>query len=147
VAVASAGVDDKASAAGLPSYPERRMRLIAVCWTFVALALFLTSTSCATGSAAETGVVQGTLEAVGGPVPGPGRPLKGSIKLRDSDGTAFTATVGSDGVFVVRVPIGTYAVTGRSPLYEGGNTDCFSSGSVLLGVGATIHVIVMCEES
>lgn len=123
------------------------MRSTAVCWTFVALALFLTSTSCATASAAQTGVVQGTLEAVGGPAPGPGRPLKGSITLRESDGTAFTATVGSDGVFVVRVPTGTYAITGRSPLYEGGNTDCVSSGSVILSVGATIDVIVTCQES
>jgi hypothetical protein len=122
------------------------MRLIAVCWIFVALALLLTSTSCATASAAETGVIQGTLEAVGGPVPGPGRPLKGSITLRASDGTTFTATVGSDGVFAVRIPIGTYAVTGRSPLYEGGNTDCFSSGSVILSVGATTHVVVTCQE-
>jgi hypothetical protein len=119
-------------------------RVIAVCWTFVALALFLTSTSC--GAAGPSGVVQGTLEAVGGPVPGPGRPLKGSITLRDSGGTVFAATVGSDGVFSVRVPIGTYAITGRSPLYEGGNTDCDSSGSVTLSVGATIHVVVSCQE-
>ena len=122
------------------------MRTLAVCWTFVALALILTSTSCGAVSAARTGVVQGTLQAVGGPAPGAPRPLKGSITLRESDGAVFTAAVGSDGVFVVRVPIGTYAITGRSPLYDGGRTDCISSGSVILSVGAMIHVVVLCEE-
>jgi hypothetical protein len=122
------------------------MRSIQVCWTFVALAFFLTSTSCDAASAAGTGVVQGTLQAVGGPGPGAPRPLKGSITLRGSDGTVFTAAVGSDGVFVVRVPIGTYAITGRSPLYDGGSTDCLSSGSVILSVGAMIHVVVSCQE-
>jgi hypothetical protein len=123
------------------------MRSIAVCGTFLVLALFLAATSCGAAPAAETGVVQGTLQAVGGPAPGAPRPLKGSITLRDSDGTVFTATVGSDGVFLVRVPIGTYAVTGRSPLYEGGNTDCLSSGPVSLRLAATIHVFVSCQES
>jgi len=131
--------------AGLPRYPDRGMRSIAVCLTFAVVAL-LTSTGCGAALAAETGVVQGTLQAVGGPVPGPGRPLKGSIALRDSDGTVFTTTVGSDGAFMVRVPTGTYAITGRSPLYEGGDTDCLSSGSVILGVGATMHVVVSCQE-
>ena len=87
-----------------------------------------------------------TLEAVGGPGPGPARPLNGSIALRDSDGAVVTATAGSDGVFLVQVPIGTYAITGRSPLYESGNTDCSSSGPATLMVGATIHVVVVCPE-
>ncbi len=44
-------------------------------------------------------------------------------------------------------PIGTYAISGRSPLYDGGNTDWLSSGPMTLRVGATIHVIVSCQES
>jgi len=111
------------------------------------LALVLTSTSCGAAPAVETGVVQGTLEAVGGPAPGTPRPLKGSITLRGSDATIFTATAGSDGVFLVRVPIGTYAITGRSPLYDGGDVQCPSSGPVTLTVGATIRVVVACQES
>ena len=94
----------------------------------------------------DSGVVQGTLEAVGGAAPGTPRPLKGSVTLRDSDGTVFTATAGSDGVFLVRVPIGTYAITGRSPLYDSGNADCPSSGPVTVTVGATIRVVVACPE-
>jgi len=97
------------------------------------------------GSTVATGVIQGTLEAVGGAAPGTPRPLRGSIRLRDSDGRIFTATVGSDGVFLVRVPIGTYAITGRSLLYDGGNVDCPSSGPATLTVGATIRVVVACQ--
>jgi hypothetical protein len=108
------------------------------------LAFLVTATSCGAGPTTETGVVKGTLEAVGGP--GPARPLNGSIALRDSDGAVFAATAGSDGIFLVQVPIGTYAITGRSPLYENGNTDCTSSGPATLTVGATIHVVVVCSE-
>ena len=46
-----------------------------------------------------------------------------------------------------RVPIGTYAITGRSPVYDSGNVDCPSSGPVTLTVGATIRVLVACQES
>ena len=122
------------------------MRSIAVCKPFALLALVLTATSCGATPTVETGVVQGVLEAVGGPGPGTPRPLNGAITLRESDATMFTATVGSDGVFLVRVPIGTYAITGRSPMYDGGNVDCTSSGRVTLTVGATIRVLVACQE-
>jgi hypothetical protein len=122
------------------------MRSIAACGPVAVLALLVTATSCGAGPTTETGVVKGTLEAVGGPGPGPARPLNGSIALRDSDGAVFTATAGSDGVFLVQVPIGTYAITGRSPLYESGNTDCTSSGPATLTVGAAIHVVVVCSE-
>jgi hypothetical protein len=122
------------------------MRSIAVCGPFAVLALVLTSTSCSAAPTVHTGVVNGTLEAVGGPGPGPARPLNGSVALRASDGTVFTATTTSDGVFSVGVPIGTYAITGRSPLYESGDADCSSSGPATLTVGATIHVIVVCPE-
>jgi hypothetical protein len=98
------------------------------------------------GSTVDTSVVQGMLEAVGGVAPGTPRPLKGSITLRDSDGTVFIATAGSNGVFLVRVPIGTYAITGRSPFYDSGNADCLSSGPVTVTVGATIRVVVACSE-
>jgi hypothetical protein len=93
------------------------------------------------------GVVLGTLEAVGGPAPGTPRPLRGSITLRDSGGTAFTATAGSDGVFSVRVPPGSYTITGRSPLYDSGNVDCPSIAPATVTAGATIRVVVACQES
>jgi hypothetical protein len=110
------------------------------------LALLLTATGCGAGPTTNTGVVSGTLEAVGGPGTVPARPLNGSIALRASDGTVFTATTTSDGVFSVRVPIGVYAISGRSPLYQSGAVDCISGGPATLTVGATIHVVVVCSE-
>jgi hypothetical protein len=97
-------------------------------------------------SALGTGVVVGALEAVGGPAPGTPRPLSGSITLRDSVGTVFTGTAGSDGLFSVRVPPGVYTVTGRSPLYNSGTVDCQSVGSVTVAARTTIRVVVMCQE-
>jgi photosystem II stability/assembly factor-like uncharacterized protein len=100
-------------------------------------------------STSGNGVVLGALEAVGGPAPGTPRPLRGAITLRDSAGTAFTATAGSDGVFSVRVPTGSYTITGRSPLYDSGNVDCHSiaPAPVTVTAGATIRVVVACQES
>jgi photosystem II stability/assembly factor-like uncharacterized protein len=98
-------------------------------------------------SAPQSGLIDGTLEAVGGAAPGTPRPLSGSITLRNSDGRVFTATAGSGGVFTVRVPIGTYTVTGRSPLYDSGSANCYSGGpATVTGAGETIHVIVACSE-
>ena len=131
----------------MPRYPDRGMCPIAARGTVAVLALLLTSTSCGTAPILATGVVQGTLEAVGGPGPGTARPLNGSIALRDSSGTVFTATAASDGVFLIRVPIGIYAITGRSPLYDSGDVDCQSSGAANLTANATIHVVVMCQEA
>jgi hypothetical protein len=122
------------------------MRSITLCGLVAVLALILTSTSCGVASTVETGVVQGTLEAVGGPAPGTARPLKGSIALRDTDGAEFPATAASDGAFQIRVPIGIYAISGRSPVYESGVADCLSSGPATLTVDATIHVVVVCQE-
>jgi hypothetical protein len=93
------------------------------------------------------GVVAGTLEAVGGPAPGTPRPLSGAVTLRDSAGAVFTGTAGSDGMFSVRVPIGSYTITGRSPLYSSGNVDCQSIAPVTVTADATIQVLVTCQEA
>jgi hypothetical protein len=98
-------------------------------------------------SVPPTGIIDGTLEAVGGGAPGSPRPLSGSITLRNSDGTVLTATAGSDGAFVVRVPIGRYTITGRSPRYDGGGTDCYSGEpATVTGADETVHVTVACSE-
>jgi hypothetical protein len=93
---------------------------------------------------AGNGRVLGTLEAVGGPPPGTPRPLRGSITLRNSSGTTFKTTAGSNGAFVVRIPPGTYTVIGRSPLYNG---DCQPIEPVTVVAGTTIQVVVACQES
>jgi photosystem II stability/assembly factor-like uncharacterized protein len=93
-----------------------------------------------------TGVVLGTLDAVGGLAPGGPRPLPGSITLRDSAGTAFTGTAGSDGMFSLRVPTGSYTITGHSQLLDSGSGDCHSiEQTVTVTAGATIRVVVACQ--
>jgi len=92
------------------------------------------------------GLVLGTLDAVGGPAPGAPRPLPGTITLLNSNGTRFTATAGSNGTFSVRVPPGSYTITGRSPLYDSGTVDCQSIEPVTVGAGASTHLQVLCQE-
>jgi hypothetical protein len=89
--------------------------------------------------------VVGTLHAVGGPPPGADRPLPGEISAkRGSDGTGVG--VGADGEFSIQLASGTYTIVGRSPQYNGGNSDCFPvSGNPVTITGATTHVDVVCQ--
>jgi hypothetical protein len=116
----------------------------------VPVGLTLLLRSGATTSPAEIagyGRIQGMLEAVGGPAPGTPRPLMGSITLRNSSGTAFTTTAGSDGAFSARIPPGTYTVIGRSPLYDSGSGDCRPIEPVTVVASTTTQVVVACQES
>jgi hypothetical protein len=92
-------------------------------------------------------MVTGILEAAGGPAPGMLRPLQGTVTLRSAQQGSLTLVVGPDGTFSVQVPAGAYAVTGRSPAFESGETDCLAPGVVTLGAGATQWVVVPCQES
>jgi hypothetical protein len=93
-----------------------------------------------------SGIIAGTLEAVGGAGPGKPRPLSGYITVRSGRQAVKTVSVGSDGTFSVPVVAGTYAITGRSPLYQDGQGDCGPAGPVAVTSGATRHVVVACEE-
>jgi photosystem II stability/assembly factor-like uncharacterized protein len=93
----------------------------------------------------ETGVVRGTLDAAGGIAPGLPRPIPGTVTLRASDGTPFTATVGSDGAFSIRLPVGTYTATGSSPSIGGGASVCQALAPVHLTPGADITTMVVCQ--
>lgn len=95
--------------------------------------------------AVRTGIVRGTLDAVGGVAPGLPRPLPGTIRLRASNGTLFTATTGADGAFSLHVPAGSYTVTGSSPLIGGGAAVCQATTSVSLSAGATVTTMVICQ--
>jgi hypothetical protein len=64
--------------------------------------------------------VTGKLVREGGPL-GPGgqqpgeRPLSGSVAFSGGPGEVIHVRVGESGAFSLRLPAGTYAVTGRSP--------------------------------
>ena len=83
--------------------------------------------------------------AVGGPAPGSPRPLPGSVTI---DGPVTQhVVVGSDGRYRVILPAGTYTVTGTSPQYNDGATNCRTDGdTVTLTTGATVAADVSCEE-
>lgn len=95
--------------------------------------------------AVRTGVIRGTLDAVGGVAPGLPRPLPGTIRLRASNGTLFTATAGPDGSFSIHAPAGSYTVTGSSPLIGGGAAVCQATATVSLSAGTTVTTMVICQ--
>jgi hypothetical protein len=94
----------------------------------------------------RSAVIVGTLETNGGAAPGKLRELPGDVTVRSSHQAPETVSVGSDGTFSVPVAAGTYTITGRSRLYQGGHGDCVSAGPITVTTGATRHVAVVCEE-
>jgi hypothetical protein len=61
-------------------------------------------------------------------------------------GQIYTSTVGSNGVYSINVPPGTYNLTGRSPLYQSGTADCQTLAPVEATSASTLIVNVGCEE-
>lgn len=89
----------------------------------------------------QYGLVTGTLE-LGAVIETP--PLRGTVSLHGVDGKTF-ATTTSDSPFSIRVPIGTYRLTGRSPQFQNGTEDCRAVDPITVEVGITITVVVLCE--
>lgn len=92
------------------------------------------------------GTITGTLIMSGGPGPGvhidvPGRITATSVT--DKAGSA-TVTTGPDGRFTIRLPSGTYTLTGASPRYGNWSGEC-RGGWLIVRAGSTIHRDVICE--
>jgi hypothetical protein len=106
----------------------------------------LTLAGCA--STPLTGFVSGRLQAVGGPAPGTPRLIGGRVTVRGLNGKSYEAKVGAAGQFLIQVPVGSYFVTGSSPLYEGGQSLCLQSGiPIKVNENATTgNVDVNCQE-
>lgn len=105
--------------------------------------------ACSTGSNPHTGVnqtgsISGILEAVGGP-PGPPRPLPGKVTATGG-GHTYSVTVGQNGRYSMTVRGGSYTVTGRSPLYQGGALDCEAQGTVTVQPPTGSTADVACQE-
>jgi hypothetical protein len=96
----------------------------------------------------RSGTIIGVLEAIGGAAPGTPRPLPGTITIHARDGSTFTASAGSGGTFMVQIPIGSYTVTGRSPLYQNGTSDCGLTppATVAITADGTTRVTIDCQE-
>ena len=94
----------------------------------------------------RTGVISGELVAVGGPA-NVRQSLPGTVRI-SGEGHEFTYRVlpSADGSFSVEVPTGTYVVTGRSPLYEGGRVDCrIPQPSLIVRAGDTLTMDLACD--
>ena len=104
---------------------KKRLRAI-----IAVLALMLTAACAAAGPhggppagspASPTGLVTGKFLIEGGPI-GPGgqqpgeRPLPGTVQFTADGRRPVTVPAGSSGTFSVRLPAGTYHVSGRSPV-------------------------------
>jgi hypothetical protein len=61
------------------------------------------------------GTIAGVLQLSGGPAPGTARPVSGTATIVATGGLSRTVAVGSNGRFSLRVAIGSYAITGRTP--------------------------------
>ncbi len=99
------------------------------------------------------GTITGLLTASGGPV-GALRPLPGVVTAVPTGATGtvqsmakvYTATVGPDGRYSISLPVGGYSVTGRSPLYQNGNTGCLVEMPVVVRSGRLSTANVVCIE-
>ena len=112
----------------------------------VAASMLVASCSSPNGPPGPTGIMTGTLQAVGGP-PGDGpRGLSGEVTLHGTNGNIAVITAGANGRFSVPVTVGTYRVSGRSPRYQGGTADCHASGPITVTKGVTSSVEVDCQE-
>lgn len=96
------------------------------------------------GTASAEGTLTGHLYAVGGPAPGAPRPWPGTVTLTGS-GVHLAIDVGAGGRYSVRVPAGTYAVAGRSPLYQDGAGACRAVGPVTVASGHRTEADVLCQ--
>ena len=97
----------------------------------------------ASGLSAE-GILAGHLYRVGGMAPGAPRPWPGTVTLT-GPGVHRDIQVSASGRFSVLVPAGTYAVAGRSPLYQGGAGVCRATGPATVTTGHRTEADVLCQ--
>ncbi|NNN08895.1 MAG: hypothetical protein HKL85_06850 [Acidimicrobiaceae bacterium] len=93
------------------------------------------------------GFIKGRLEASGGPGNTSGyRPYPGMVWATAKGGELFGATVPASGYFEFRVPVGTYQLTGSSPLYGGGSYRCRGSIPTIVRTRVFADENVICTE-
>ena len=94
-----------------------------------------------------TGMLQGTLETVGGPAPaGKPKPVAGTVTITGADGSTTKAPVDESGKFAIGLYPGSYRVRGTSPLVDDGKTVCTTEqAKVDLVAGKTVTADVVCS--
>lgn len=123
-----------------------------------AAALAVTLAACGTGaattraaSASDDGSVTGTFIRVGGPLGIDGTqprpvPLTGTLLFTAGHRRMAEVHVGKTGRFSVRLPAGSYSVSGRSPSLSGASTvrPCGQPERVTVVARRAVHVSVVC---
>jgi hypothetical protein len=92
-----------------------------------------------------TGTVVGTLREVGGPAPGLNRQIAGTVIAISPFGQSWRATTTATQPFTLAVPAGTYRLFGSSPLINDGQSQCSAAAPVVVVVGKTTQVHVVCS--
>jgi hypothetical protein len=103
------------------------------------------------GHKVKKGTISGVLTMVGGAI-GAGsqqsvpRPVPGTVTFTSLRHGTFTVQVGSSGQFSMKLPVGSYHLTGRSPRVMSGGTEtpCIRPAAVNVGVDGNVHVAVNC---
>jgi hypothetical protein len=103
------------------------------------------------GHKPKKGTISGELTMVGGAIgagsqqPTP-RPIPGTVTFTSLRHGTFTVQVGSSGQFSMKLPVGSYHLTGRSPKVTSGGTEspCVRPAAVNVGVDDNVHVAVNC---
>ena len=117
-----------------------RFRYVGLCATIVVV----TALCSACGRQhASTSRIAGTLEFVGAAASAPRVPISGTVIVRGANRT-YTVRVGSRGHYEVRVPAGTYSITGHSPSYRY-PMPCTARNPVVVKKGRTATADVYCQ--
>jgi hypothetical protein len=125
--------------------PVHRLSLILLASLAASVSLAGCHLSSPTGPPGPTGIVTGTLQAVGGTPGASPRALSGQVTLHGSSGKIATITVGTNGRFSVPATVGTYTVSVQSQRYKGGTTNCRASGPITVTKGVTTKVEIDCQ--
>ena len=112
----------------------------------VAVAVLVAVTLASWASTPATGFVSGRLQTVGGPAPGTPKPISGKVTVSGLNGKSYSAKVRADGQFLILVPVGSYSVTGSSPLYTLGQPACLGIPFKVNENATTSNVHVNCPE-
>jgi len=95
------------------------------------------------GCSSSNGTIEGVFYGMGkSPMEGGGLPSSGSISIAGAHMT-YRIAARSDGEFLVRVPAGSYRLTGRDIGQTGGLPGC-GSPTVKVSPGQITHVSVTC---
>jgi hypothetical protein len=103
------------------------------------------------GNKPKKGIISGVLERVGGPIGSGGQqptihPVSGTVTFTSQRHGTFTAQAGSNGQFSMKLPIGSYHLSGQSPkvMVNGTQERCIRPAAVNVGVDENVRVEINC---